>query len=105
MRVSNELGRGNAKAANFAIKVVLCTSACLGVVFWVLALVFGRKLSYIFTDNEEVADMVSDLSVLLSFTLLLNSIQPVLSGKYIINYQAHISISSLGFLILELLQE
>ncbi|OAY41864.1 protein DETOXIFICATION 24 [Manihot esculenta] len=80
VRVSNELGRGNAKAANFAIKVVLCTSACLGVVFWVLALVFGRKLSYIFTDNEEVADMVSDLSVLLSFTLLLNSIQPVLSG-------------------------
>ncbi|XP_058000391.1 protein DETOXIFICATION 24-like [Hevea brasiliensis] len=80
VRVSNELGRGDAKAAKFAIKVVLFTSICIGVVFWILALIFGREISYIFTESEEVADTVSDLSVPLSFTLLFNSIQPVLSG-------------------------
>ncbi|KAF2306827.1 hypothetical protein GH714_021768 [Hevea brasiliensis] len=32
VRVSNELGRGDAKAAKFAIKVVLFTSICIGVV-------------------------------------------------------------------------
>lgn len=81
VRVSNELGRGNAKAAKFAIKVILSTSIAIGVIFWILCLVFGRKISYLFTDDEEIADAVSDLSVLLAFSILLNSIYPVLSGK------------------------
>ncbi|KAH9771031.1 protein DETOXIFICATION 25 [Citrus sinensis] len=34
VRVSNELGRGNAKATKFSIKVILSISACLGVI-WV----------------------------------------------------------------------
>ncbi|KAH9706518.1 protein DETOXIFICATION 25 [Citrus sinensis] len=34
VRVSNELGRGNAKATKFSIKVILTISACLGVI-WV----------------------------------------------------------------------
>ncbi|PON66294.1 Multi antimicrobial extrusion protein [Parasponia andersonii] len=42
VRVSNELGRGNAMAAKFAIKVILGTSILLGLVFWILCLVFGR---------------------------------------------------------------
>ncbi|XP_024031184.1 protein DETOXIFICATION 24 isoform X2 [Morus notabilis] len=80
VRVSNELGRGNAKAAKFAIKVILSTSIVIGVVFWILCLIFGRQISYLFTDEEEVADVVSDLSVLLAFSILLNGIYPVLSG-------------------------
>ncbi|KAL5547019.1 hypothetical protein UlMin_006706 [Ulmus minor] len=80
VRVSNELGRGNAKAAKFAIKVILGTSVTIGVFFWILCLVFGRKISYLFTSEEDVADAVSDLSVLLAFSVLLNSVYPVLSG-------------------------
>ncbi|XP_024031114.1 protein DETOXIFICATION 24 [Morus notabilis] len=80
VRVSNELGRGNAKAAKFAMKVILSTSIAIGVFFWILCLIFGRKISYLFTNEEEVADAVSDLSVLLAFSILLNSIYPVLSG-------------------------
>ncbi|KAL5547021.1 hypothetical protein UlMin_006708 [Ulmus minor] len=80
VRVSNELGRGNAKAAKFAIKVILGTSVSMGVLFWILCLVFGSKLSYLFTAEEEIAEAVSDLSVLLAFSILLNSIYPVLSG-------------------------
>lgn len=82
MRVSNELGSGNSKAAKFSIKVVMMTSTFFGVVFFVLCLVFGRQLSYLFTSSEEVAEAVSDLSVFLAFSLLLNSVQPVLTGKY-----------------------
>ncbi|EEF31428.1 protein DETOXIFICATION 24 [Ricinus communis] len=80
VRVSNELGKGNAKATKFSIKVILCTSVCIGVVCFILCLIFGRQISYLFTDSEEVADSVSDLSVLLAFSMLFNSIQPVLSG-------------------------
>ncbi|KAL3755047.1 hypothetical protein ACJRO7_002164 [Eucalyptus globulus] len=80
VRVSNELGQGNAKAAVFAIKVILGTSISIGVVFWILCLVFGRQIAYIFTSEEDVAEEVSSLSVLLAFSILLNSVQPVLSG-------------------------
>ncbi|KAJ6433963.1 hypothetical protein OIU84_017637 [Salix udensis] len=55
VRVSNELGRGSSKAAK-------------------------GKLAYIFTTSHEVASAVADLSPLLAFSILLNSVQPVLSG-------------------------
>ncbi|KAI3719374.1 hypothetical protein L6452_20271 [Arctium lappa] len=80
VRVSNELGRGNAKAVKFSIKVLLGTSIAIGVFFFALCLAFGKKLAYLFTDDERVADTISDLSLLLSFSVLLNSIYPVLSG-------------------------
>ncbi|KAF1002900.1 hypothetical protein AG4045_013658, partial [Apium graveolens] len=35
---------------------------------------------YIFTESAEVASAVADLSTLLACSILLNSIQPVLSG-------------------------
>ncbi|XP_050224947.1 protein DETOXIFICATION 24-like [Mercurialis annua] len=80
VRVSNELGAGNAKAAKFSIKIILCTSMSIGVISSILCLIFSRKISYLFTDSEEVADSVSDLSQLLAISLLFNSIQPVLTG-------------------------
>ncbi|KAM0004184.1 putative multi antimicrobial extrusion protein [Helianthus debilis subsp. tardiflorus] len=80
VRVANELGRGNAKAVRFSIQVLLGTSIAIGVFFFVLCLAFGKKIAYMFTDDERVADTVSDLSLLLSFSVLLNSIYPVLSG-------------------------
>jgi MATE family multidrug resistance protein len=86
VRVSNELGRGDAEAAKFAVKVVTSISVCLGVVFWILCLVFGRKIGYLFTSDEEVAEAVSDLSILLSLSVLLNSVQPVLSGMHVFDF-------------------
>ncbi|KAJ9563903.1 hypothetical protein OSB04_009063 [Centaurea solstitialis] len=80
VRVANELGGGNAKAIKFSIQVLLGTSITIGVFFFVLCLAFGKKLAYAFTDDEKVADIVSDLSLLLSFSILLNSIYPVISG-------------------------
>ncbi|KAL8260228.1 hypothetical protein R6Q59_028181 [Mikania micrantha] len=80
VRVANELGRGNAKAVKFSIKVLLGTSIVIGTFFFVICLMFGRKIAYAFTDDKRVADTVSELSILLSFSVLLNSIYPVLSG-------------------------
>ncbi|KAK1316546.1 Protein TRANSPARENT TESTA 12 [Acorus calamus] len=80
VRVSNELGKGSSKAAKFAIVVVVCTSLAIGIVIWALVLVFRHRMSYIFSNSAEVANATSHLSVLLAFSLLLNSVQPVLSG-------------------------
>ncbi|KAF5761330.1 putative multi antimicrobial extrusion protein [Helianthus annuus] len=80
VRVANELGSGNAKAAKFSVKVVVWTSIMIGVFFFVLCLVFGEKVACLFTDDDRVANEVSDLSLLLSLSILFNSIGPVLSG-------------------------
>ncbi|KAD4982678.1 hypothetical protein E3N88_19349 [Mikania micrantha] len=81
VRVANELGRGNAKAVRFSIQVLLGTSSAIGVFFFVLCLVFGEKLAYLFTDDDRVANTVSDLSLLLSVSVLLNSVYPISSGE------------------------
>ncbi|KAK6159017.1 hypothetical protein DH2020_006331 [Rehmannia glutinosa] len=80
VRAANELGRGDAKAVKFSIKVLLSTSVVIGLLFWILCLVFGHKLGYLFTDEKEVVKSVSDLSFLLAFSVLFNSIYPVFSG-------------------------
>ncbi|XP_050220706.1 protein DETOXIFICATION 24-like isoform X2 [Mercurialis annua] len=80
VRVANELGRGSAEAAKYAIKVALSTTICIGLSFSILCLVFGRQLPYLFTDEKQVAQTVSSLSVLLAVSVLLNSVQAILSG-------------------------
>ncbi|KAL3632648.1 hypothetical protein CASFOL_025632 [Castilleja foliolosa] len=80
VRIANELGRGDAKAAKFSIKVLMSSSISIGILFWIICLVYSKKIGYLFTTEEEVAQSVSDLSGLLGFTVLLVSIFPVLSG-------------------------
>ncbi|CAM8984839.1 unnamed protein product [Rhodiola kirilowii] len=80
VRVSNELGMRNAESVKYSIKVILSTSLSIGIVFWVLCLVFGHKIGYLFTNDQDVAEQVSSLSIFLAFSILLNSIQPVFSG-------------------------
>jgi MATE family multidrug resistance protein len=80
--VGNELGAGSARRTKFAILNVVATSFTIGVVLFVFFLFFRGKLSYIFTESEEVAAAVADLSPLLAFSILLNSVQPVLSGLF-----------------------
>ncbi|KAL2480859.1 MATE efflux family protein [Abeliophyllum distichum] len=80
VRVANELGRGDTKAVKFSTKVLMSTSVLIGLFFWILCLVFGNKIGYLFTDDEEVAQSVADLSIILAFSVLLGSVFPVLSG-------------------------
>ncbi|XP_078152335.1 protein DETOXIFICATION 20-like [Carex rostrata] len=83
VRVANELGAGNAKAAKFSVVVVSATSTFIGSVIFLLFICFDRKLAYLFTISDAVANAVIDLTPLLAITLLLNSVQPVLSGAAI----------------------
>lgn len=84
MRVANELGAGSAKRAKFSIVVVVITSLLIGAILFVMFLVFRGNIAYFFTESPEVAAAVADLSPLLAFSILLNSIQPVLSGKLLV---------------------
>ncbi|XP_010558687.1 PREDICTED: protein DETOXIFICATION 24-like [Tarenaya hassleriana] len=91
VRVANELGRGNAEGVKFSIKVVLSISVVTGLIFWTLCLVFRHEIAYVFTNSEEIAAAVTDLSTLLAFSILFNTIQPILSGM-----QSLVAVVNLG---------
>ncbi|THU69803.1 hypothetical protein C4D60_Mb08t18270 [Musa balbisiana] len=80
VRVANELGAGNGKGASFATIVSVTTSSVIGLFFCVLILLLHDKFAFIYTSSSVVVEAVDKLSVLLAFTILLNSVQPVLSG-------------------------
>lgn len=97
VRVANELGAGNAKGAKFATIVSLLTSLVVGLLFWSIVIAFPEKLAMIFTSSSFVILMVNELAVLLAFTILLNCIQPVLSGVAIgSGWQALVAYINIG---------
>ncbi|XP_015061702.1 protein DETOXIFICATION 40-like [Solanum pennellii] len=80
VRVSNELGARHPKSAAFSVVVVTSWSFILSVIAAVIVLALRNLISYAFTEGEVVAEAVSDLCPLLALSLMLNGIQPVLSG-------------------------
>lgn len=80
IRVANELGAGNAKAAKFATIVSVSYSAAIGLFLCKLISIVHDKIAYIFTSSADVVQEVDKMSFLLGVTILLNSVQPVLSG-------------------------
>lgn len=81
VRVSNELGARNPKSASFSVVVVTLISFIISVIVALVVLAIRDVISYAFTDGEEVAAAVSDLCPLLALSIVLNGIQPVLSGN------------------------
>lgn len=80
VRVANELGAGNGKAARFATIVSVIQSTIIGIIFCGLVIIFRTKLALIFSSSIEVLEATDKLAYLLAITILLNSVQPVLSG-------------------------
>ncbi|PWZ20375.1 Protein DETOXIFICATION 40 [Zea mays] len=80
VRVSNELGAGHPKSAYFSVWVVTALSTLISIMLGVLVLCLRNYISYLFTEGEVVSNAVADLCPLLAVTLVLNGIQPVLSG-------------------------
>lgn len=82
VRVANELGANHPKAAKFSVVVATTTSAAIGMVFTLIALVARKQLPRLFTDDDLLVKETAKLGYLLAAAVFLNSIQPVLSGTY-----------------------
>ncbi|OEL13082.1 Protein DETOXIFICATION 40 [Dichanthelium oligosanthes] len=97
VRVSNELGAGNPKSAAFSVVVVTLMSFILSVIISVIILLSRDYISYIFTEGEDVSRAVSQLTPLLACTIILNGIQPVLSGVAVgCGWQAFVAYVNVG---------
>ncbi|KAI5355662.1 PREDICTED: DETOXIFICATION [Prunus dulcis] len=80
VRVANELGAGNWKATKFAAKVSMAESVFIGLCICVITIILHDKFAYIFTSSTDLIREVGQMSYLLAMAILLNSIQPVLTG-------------------------
>lgn len=81
VRVANELGAESNRGAKFATKVSLLNSITVGIIFFSLVMLLPNKFAMIFTSSAPVIRMVDELSSFLATTILLNSIQSILSGE------------------------
>ncbi|KAJ6337600.1 hypothetical protein OIU76_007306 [Salix suchowensis] len=97
VRVSNELGAGNGKGAKFATIVSVVQSSIVGLIFCLLIMLLHNKIALIFTSSSSVIHEVDNLAFLLAITILLNSVQPVLSGVAVgAGWQAAVAYVNLG---------
>ncbi|EYU32147.1 hypothetical protein ABFS82_02G165500 [Erythranthe guttata] len=80
VRVSNELGSGHPRAAKYSVFVTVFESLLIGLLSMVLIIATKDHFAILFTDSERMQKAVSDLAYLLAITMVLNSIQPVISG-------------------------
>ncbi|KAK7357300.1 hypothetical protein VNO80_16584 [Phaseolus coccineus] len=80
VRVSNELGLGRPRAAKYSVYVTVFQSLLLGVFFMAIVLTAKNYYALIFTNSLVLQEAVSKLGVLLAITMVLNSVQPVISG-------------------------
>ncbi|XP_048335709.2 protein DETOXIFICATION 27 [Ziziphus jujuba] len=97
VRVANELGAGNGKAAKFATIVSVVTSTIIGLFFWLIIMIFHNEIAMIFSTSKPVLEEVSKLTFLLAFTVLLNSIQPILSGVAVgSGWQSYVAYINIG---------
>lgn len=97
VRVSNELGAGRPSVAKFAVVVVTLTSTVIGVFFMILVFLTKNDFPALFTNSKAVMAAVTSLSTLLALTMLLNSVQPVLSGVAVgAGWQALVAYVNIG---------
>ncbi|CAH1452909.1 unnamed protein product [Lactuca virosa] len=80
VRVSNELGAAHPRTAKFSIVVVVISAFLVGILFAIFLGIFRNQYPAVFADSLEVQQAVYALTPLLAACLIINNIQPALSG-------------------------
>ncbi|XP_028085914.1 protein DETOXIFICATION 40-like isoform X1 [Camellia sinensis] len=97
VRVSNELGAGHPKSASFAVIIVTLCSFFIAVILAIVVLILRHVISYAFTSGATVEEAVSELAPFLAVAIILNGVQPVLSGVAVgCGWQAFVAYVNVG---------
>lgn len=97
VRVSNELGAGHPRTAKFAILVVVISSFFISLVLSLILVLGRRQYPALFSSNPEVKQQVYALTPLLAVCIVINNVQPVLSGVAIgAGWQAFVAYVNIG---------
>nr|QEY08341.1 MATE efflux family protein member 5a [Crocus sativus] len=79
-RVSNELGAGNPQRAQVAVRVVLFVAVTEAIVVSVTLFALRRVVGYAYSNEEEVVNYVMEMVPLVCISVIMDSLQGVLSG-------------------------
>ncbi|KAK1363349.1 hypothetical protein POM88_038910 [Heracleum sosnowskyi] len=80
VRVANELGSGHPRAVKYSVIVMVTQSLLIGILFMFLIMTTRNHFAVIFTDSTDLQKAVAKLAYLLAITMVLNSVQAVISG-------------------------
>jgi len=81
VRISNELGAHHPRKALFALVVAVITSILIGLFLAFVLMITRNEYPSLFSNDTEVKNLVKELTPLLSFCIVINNVQPVLSGN------------------------
>ncbi|KAL5573122.1 hypothetical protein UlMin_022719 [Ulmus minor] len=79
-RVSNELGAGNPRAAQAAVCAAMVLAVVEAVTVGSILFCCRSVLGYTYSNEKEVVDYVAKIASLLSLSVIMDSLQAVLSG-------------------------
>ncbi|KAI4314382.1 hypothetical protein L6164_027296 [Bauhinia variegata] len=80
VRVSNELGANRPRTAKFSLVVAVITSFVLILLLSQILIIFRQQYPSLFSTDPQVQDLVVELTPMLASCIVINNIQPVLSG-------------------------
>ncbi|KAF7809336.1 protein DETOXIFICATION 29-like [Senna tora] len=80
VRISNELGALHPRTAKFSLMVAVITSFMIGLFLALILIIFQNQYPSLFADDTEVKKLVMELTPMLAFSIVINNVQPVLSG-------------------------
>ncbi|GAB2280509.1 Protein DETOXIFICATION 29 [Dionaea muscipula] len=97
VRVSNELGAAHPRTARFSVVGAVTNSFLVGLVLSTILIIFRDRYPLLFTNSEDVIKLVYDLTPLLVFTIIIDNVQPVLSGVAVgAGWQAFVAYVNVG---------
>ncbi|GKV14571.1 hypothetical protein SLEP1_g25425 [Rubroshorea leprosula] len=97
VRVSNELGARHPRAAKLSLAVAVISSFLIGVAISINFLIFRREYPYWFSNDTHVQELVRELTPLLALCIVINFVQPVLSGVAVgAGWQAVVAYVNIG---------
>ncbi|GMP57864.1 hypothetical protein CsSME_00021765 [Camellia sinensis var. sinensis] len=82
IRVSNELGAAHGHKANFSVVVGAIYSSLLGLAMALILMITRNQYPDLFSDSEQVKQLVSELTPLVGVNIVISSVQASLSGCY-----------------------
>ncbi|KAJ7953561.1 Protein DETOXIFICATION [Quillaja saponaria] len=80
VRVSNELGAAHPRTAKFSLVVAVISSIAIGLLLSLVLLLSRNEYPSLFSSDTDVDNLVKELTPLLALCIVINNIQPVLSG-------------------------
>ncbi|KAL9420869.1 hypothetical protein AB3S75_038440 [Citrus x aurantiifolia] len=97
VRVSNELGAGHPRTAKFSLVVAVISSFLIGLALALILIITKNQYPSLFSNDANVRELVIDLTPLLALCIVINNIQPVLSGVAIgAGWQAAVAYVNIG---------